>query len=660
MRSYPGFIRTSMLRLGILCVTIFSGCADKDALPQQEVLDTGLPDVGMADAEADLTLPGPDTSLACPFELTGIYEPFMATELHQFPDDVLSRDDPDSPTGRRLSPDPELFPWVNNAPTLVAETVADLNHLSGFSLIGKAYVRFANVIHSGWPMDEPNLEAVRLMKLGDDSDPVPVSVAWGHEGKSLFAQPLTPLEPGQQYALVVSNDITDTRADCAHAAPLIAGLLRGDSGDPRLSAHATAYQAAVERSGWTADNIVAATVWTTHRDHDVLFLVSDNIRARQYTWGDDAQCVEERAWLACTMSFTARDYRDDRAVLEARATESYVLPVRVWYPLGFEGPRPVLLYGHGLNSEFGEMALLVDRLIDLGFAIVAAPALYHADHPSRTDPEAVAALKFLGIDLTGFRIDGMTMRGNFNQTNFERLQLLQLLRQHPQLPGDDRLIIDPEHTSYFGISLGGILGSGLLAFDDRLRAAVLSVAGGQLMAFATDTENVEQFRPILVNIFGGEGPFERMLPVAQTLVDAADPAALAPAVILNRRVPRSQLPDILMPVAVYDNVVPPATGKALARALGIPHLQPVVEPVVGLLVQPTPAEGNHQGSGATHGFFQYDRLPTEGGSEPAGHNNTPASDLGIHQLRVFLSAVRDGNPGIIVNPYEVFDVPPLE
>ena len=65
-------------------------------------------------------------------------------------------------------------------------------------------------------------------------------------------------------------------------------------------------------------------------------------------------------------------------------------------------------------------------------------------------------------------------------------------------------------------------------------------------------------------------------------------AYFAPLVLRHRRKAGDSAPDMLLPVSVYDETVPPAAGRAFARALGAPLVAPVHTPVATL---PTAATG---------------------------------------------------------------------
>ncbi|MEE2756019.1 MAG: Ig-like domain-containing protein [Myxococcota bacterium] len=596
----------------------------------------------------------------CSLTSQGLYDPFESAQLNQFPDDLLTERDEESPTGRRLSSDIALFPWASTAPPLLGNNFLQWDALSGFALSGKIFVSFSEPLAEDWQMRPPASDAVMLVSLTDEKiDRTSLELTWGFDGRTLFAQPRTPLRPGTTYAFLVTKTVTDAAPECLQAAPRIKELLRGDVGDPRFERVSPDYIRALDIADLEARDIAGATVFTTHRDHEVLFDAADNIRRRRFQWNSGSRCEEKAQWIECRHSFNARDYRNGAAVFDPRPVDTYRLPVRSWYPTGFDTPRPIMIYGHGLNSNFGEVQKIVDEYIGLGYAIIATPALQHVDHPTRLNPDSTAALDFLGIDIPNLQIDAFKMRGHFSQTTLDRLQLLQLLRDVGSLPGFVNQNLDTNLSIYFGVSLGGLLGSSLLALDDQLRAGILSVAGGQLIAFATDTASVEVFRPVLVNIFDGEAIYEKMLTVAQTFVDAADPATFAPHVFYQRNNPESRTPDILMPVAVYDDIVPPSTGRALARALRIPHVGPQFTEVFGIERQGCPAQGNGRNGESTQGYFQFDRVERDGRPVPAQHTNTPESSIALEQLRVFLQSILDGQPGLIVDPYQDVDLPEL-
>ena len=620
------------------------------------------PDVQSASdsqALADMMADRQDAGPACEPAM-GLYDPFVLDIATQYPDNLLTEPDNASPTGLRLTQSYTDFPWMAAAPALLGENFDRWHHLSGFALSGKVFFSFSSPIRADWSDTLATRDDLVLVNLDtgliDERD---FEISWGTGGSTIYLQPQVPLEPGTTYAMFLLRSAGSLPEGCLTPAPVISDLLSGTLGDERFESVQSSYALGLDIAGVEVEEILSATVFTTHRDHEIVLEAATNIKRRRYSWRDGSECESDERLIRCNHQFTARDYRDDGAILTASPTQNYEVPFTTWYPRGFDTPRPILMYGHGLNSELDEAERIVDEFIELGYAIVASPALQHGTHPTRINPDSTAALDFLGIDIGNLRIDAFAMRGHFNQTSLDRLQILELIRQTESLPGAPDQLIDASLSVYFGISLGGLLGPVLLASDDAIDAGILSVAGGRLIAFATDTESVDMFRPVLVNLAGGDENLEKMLAVAQTFVDAADPATFARHVLYDRLDATSRAPDLLVPVAEYDEVVPPSTGRALARALRIPHVAPVSTPVEGLEVIEAPVQGNHPDGTSTQGYFQFDRLPRGDGSRTARHSSTPSSEIALFQVRAFLSAISERMPALIINPYAEFDVPAL-
>jgi dienelactone hydrolase len=120
--------------------------------------------------------------------------------------------------------------------------------------------------------------------------------------------------------------------------------------------------------------------------------------------------------------------------------------------------------------------------------------------------------------------------------------------------------VDAGRLGAYGISMGGILTSVLIAVEPRLRAAVIALAGGDLpTVIRTSTEGrLVAFREHKYETLGIDpGELEERL--RQALV--SDPLFLAPYVDPKQ---------VLQITARYDQVVPPAQQQLLWEALGRP------------------------------------------------------------------------------------------
>lgn len=642
----PTFWLALLLSLGACDDDSSSADPEPDGAVPDAAADAALPDMAAPDAFVDPWCPGP---------VEQRYDPLVAGELELFPDDLLTREDPDSPTGIRLDVNVDNAPWVAGVPNLLKVAVGDLAVLSGFGTHAGIVMRFTDLV-------APTEANVVLYDLGQDPpEPVAVELDALEGGAGLVVQPLRPLRPGTRHA-VFATALSAAEGGCVRPSPTMQALLTDGLLPEALEPMRARYHEALEATGTEPHAVSAATVFTTNRDLEVLVAAAADVRGREYAWAEPPTCGPPgNRFRLCHGRFEANDYRGEAAyVATAEPNATWTLPVTVWLPIEGEGPFPTIVYGHGIGDSSGSGRHFAERFCPDGYAVVATDAMRHGQHPTADPMDAGgAALSFLGINIQQVRIDALALRGNFNQTNLDRLQLLELIRDAPDIDGDGAADLDIERVAYWGVSLGGMLGSGLLALGDDFGAAILSVAGGGLLLFITESAQVAQLRPVILTLFGGEDVFERMMPVAQTLVDAADPATWGAYVLDDRFGDPDHTPNLLFPVAVEDETVPPASGRALARALRITHIEPVLTSVRLLDVASAPVSDNGA-HGTTAGYFQFDRVSAGGGRVTAAtHNTTPLSREAELQARHFLDTWLGDGPAEIVDPYAELDTPRL-
>ena len=648
------FIGTSVA-FGCIIFSAAVGCTP--------VADGPQPDVG-PDATIDAEPPAP--IVWCEGATRQVYAPLAGARLEAWPDDFYTRDEPSSPTGLKLEMNEDNAPWIADVEDLLKGALLDLNVLSGFGRNAGAVLTFDGPVGAlpaatvdDWEQSLTT-DAIQLLDL--ETDPptrIPYEVFTNDEDQELILWPLAPLRPGVLHAVVVTTTFGDATGDCIAPSPILRALLTGTTTQPSLQRLHGRYKTLLETTGLAPGDISAATVFTTHDDLQILDAAANDVRARDYDWASPPVCVDEGMFRRCDGTFEALDYRAPEGyVADASGTGgTWALKATVWLPpvSAGAGPHPTVAYGHGLGSSREGGGYLASQIAPLGFAVFAVDAIAHGEHPTATPGSDLAALDFLGIDLTALNIDALALRGNFNQSMLDRLQLVELLNRHPDVDGDGSPDLDTSGFAYHGVSLGGMMGPALLAMSDRFEAAVLSVAGGRLLTFATDNGQIDAFKPFLYDIVGGEAEFIRLLTVAQALVDAADPATHAAHVQIDRFL--GQAPDVLMPVAIDDQTVPPSSGKALARALDLPHVGTVFDPVRLLTAgPPLPTTSNKtltEDTARTAGFFQMDRATEQGVVVPSTHGNVPFGPEGQLQLRHFLETWRDTGRAEIIDPYAV-------
>jgi hypothetical protein len=644
---------------------------DPDGADAAEDAPDAVPDTS-PDAAPDGTDAAPDVGPPPPWcegATSHLYAPFAAEEADFFPDGLLLRDDPESPTGVRVEVTEVTTPWLADASPFVQEVARALNVLSGFGALGGALVRFSA------PVGPPPADGTASLTdpgwiwadLGTEPPTrIPFDARVFDDGATVVLWPLAPLRLGTEHAIVVTTEALDGSGSCIAPAPATRSLLFGNADEGALNERferaRPAYRDAVARLGLAPEQVSAISVFTTHDDLGPVRRAAAVMHEAPVAWGDTVTCTPRERIIQCDTTTTMLDMRDEQGLVDDTVTPvEYEVPVMIWLPAEREGPVPVLLFGHGMQSDRRGGWEVASRLQDDAVAVVSMPAVEHGEHPTvLPDDDPQSLFRFLAIDISTLTIEGMVLRGNFNQTNLERLRLVHLLRTQPDFDGDGIDDIDPTRVGYIGASLGAVLGPGLLALSPDLDAAVLTIGGGRLLSIVRDQTAIPEQLSVLADAIVGEGQFDRLLPLAQHAVDPADPAVWAPHVLRDRfddRVP----PSVLMAVGLEDELFSQDSGATLARALGVPHVGPVAAPFA--MVDDggdAPIVGNAADGTRTVGLFQYDRVTR--GSPPSprrpGHEDSARSHESGAQIRAFFEAWAAGDPPEIIDPFVLLDTPP--
>jgi hypothetical protein len=154
-----------------------------------------------------------------------------------------------------------------------------------------------------------------------------------------------------------------------------------------------------------------------------------------------------------------------------------------------------------------------------------------------------------------------------------------------------------------------------------------------------------------------DGDVTRFFAVLQTILDSADPSSWAVHVLEERLVP-GRTPSVLEGVVLDDDTVPNVSNYALARALGLSIVPPVLreEPFVEV-TGPPPISGNFSGGTATGGLLQFDVIRRKGGELiRATHGNVGGSEVGAAAWLEFLRGEFEDGLAVIVDPYQATDL----
>ncbi len=647
--SYRCTRQCILITCAALALATLAACEDDDVADSADASGEDVGTDGEVRSDTDAVTTG------CPTHQ--IYDLESSNQIDLWPDMVLTRSDADSPTGLRLNPDSEQAAWLADLPSDIAGIVEGGAVASGFARSAKIVLRFDSALSNVPITVDESLESdvLILLELTEDgARRLPfetIVLEDNRDGVRLLVTPALTLKAGTEHILLATRELRDINDGCVDPSPMAAMLMANEAPSADYEEGAAHYARMIADAGYDVDELSAAVPFVTHADQQAVLAARDHAAAQSYEYSEAPTCAPEGDLIRCDGQFDAWDYRDDRIIRDGTPQQAWTLAFSVWLPADADGAVPMLFHGHGLSEDIESTRGIARRVQDLGLAVIGFETLTHGSHPTSTGGGDAAAVDFLGVLQNDLLIDGLATRGNFNQTQLDRVQLFTLLAQNPDITGDgeDDFVVD--NMGYWGISFGGLHGPGTLALNEHIDAAVLSVGGGSLTDFVLENEQFTAFRPILANFLGATG-VEPFLAVVQSVVDPGDPSTWA-AHVLNERL-YGEAPHLLVAAAEADETVPPITAWSMARALGVPQVGTVHTALPPLPVASLPISGNV--NGGTAGYFQFDR--TGEPPAPAGHN-TPFSREALLQSGHFLETWLDGTPEII-DPYDVLGTPPLE
>jgi len=475
------------------------------------------------------------------------------------------------------------------------------------STAGQGSVRLADLTDATW------LPTLAELDAHPDADP------------TLLVRPLAALPVGHDIAVVVTTD----------AAPRVERFDALLSGSPPadLADQAQHFQELVGSiAALGLDPADIAIAWD--------FPVGDGTAPLRSIWSqtalptqhsfdsvrelDGGDTVVPSAWRVAQGSFLATDYLvDDRGLQlgtdgSVSSTGSIDAELYVHIPESVAdapaGSVPILLMGHGIFSEPAdylddpEDPSHVVQLADEGGFIVVATTWRGLALPDR-----LGAVEAAGDFARIYEVTDRLVQGQGNVAELIRLMKEGDLFDDPVFLGrQGQPLADPARVRYYGISLGAIEGAVMLANDPPLDAAVLHVGGSSWSTMLERSSNWTAFEIFLEATIPEPITRQRLYAVSQLWWDAADPIAYTDD--LSQR-------SFLLQESIGDEQVPNLTTRMLARSIGLPQLQPMVEPVWGLdpVNNPLPP--------GSRAYVQYDPqvgLPPD--------TNRPAPVTGAHGM----------------------------
>lgn len=474
-----------------------------------------------------------------------------------------------------------------------AGIVADqLTQLTGFSTFAPMRVKLAA------PIPVPAAGAVAVLNCETGEVPVRLETTTVETSgdNALEIYPVLPLRPKTTYVYVVTRAALDASGEPLAAAPELTQALDGQV--PSLAAWRGSLNCALERladeKGIAVEDIVAIDIFTTQPTTDDLLAIKnlfadgvlqppvpvfENSPIPSFPVGIYPENTPEFANLTGSLtdaniaavgvgSFASYDFRKNRSAFDpelvaGNATpgvnnlEFYVTIPKAPMP---EGGYPIVIFGHGLGGSAFD-AIGASRLFeDAPVMVIGISALSHGRRGMATN--------FFNL------VDGFATRENFRQTVADMLQLELMIKNATVAPFDK---VNHDRIHYFGVSLGGIMGTLFMGNDPNVRTGVLSVPGGGLPNIVQSTAIGGLLKPLIsltVRIPMTDPRFpaflRRFTHLSQWVLDAGDPINTAAAILdPERSLPGVPVKRILMQVGITDDVVPNFTSEDLIATMGI-------------------------------------------------------------------------------------------
>jgi hypothetical protein len=635
VRSPVTAIATTWMALGLLCLapacSSVPPAAPADAGPDGTSPDGGVDGdaIGPAPDGGDAITQG-DAPLPADLGMTQATRPecnplgYGKSCMTPYPSRHYLQDDTSTTTGSRLNFIPAAMPVTPTTPDI---DPTPFNHLDGYSpatpiliYLGGANGEYldsdsplAGLDHLERSMDPTGATVLLDMSSGYlvphlaeidasmSNDPI----------RMLILRPLERLTPNTRYAVAVTSALT-AGGQAVPRTPGFDAIVNGRPSDlPGLEAlrqPTTEAIAALSQAGTPVEQMVLAWDFTTSSDDQISGWMLD-MRNQGLAMLDGAtgpritvtQVVDNPAGHPDALRHVTGTFKAplfltgggalgtglerDAATGKPQLQGLYDVPFTAVIPQSAATtPTRLFVVGHGLGGSGADT--VTDTKIEkfanqYGITTIATDWL----GLSKDDlPTALMAAQDIN------KITVVTDR--LQQGLLNSLALTRLAKN--DVPGLDAFKVNGTSVLdgtlyYFGASLGGIMGTSLMAYTDDVDRGVVGVAGG---VWSTLIQRSAIWIP-LEAIFRSIVPYapERQVLIAflQMLFDPTDPISVARHV-LHDPLPGLPAKKLLLPMSLGDPLVANIASFALSRTLGLPLLTPSVIQIYDLPTTGAPVD----------------------------------------------------------------------
>ena len=478
------------------------------------------------------------------------------------------------------------------------------------------------------------------------------------QNQALIIRPMVRLQPSHRYAVAITTAVTGIGGAPLTVSPGFAAIRAGQtSGDARLARVAGRYTdifAALQRAGIAQNQLVQAWDFTTAserwlsgqvvsmRDAALTMTGANGLgfTISQVEENFNANILRRISGTVRVPSFltgTADDVHIQRgADGMPQFTRVVDVPFVAMVPrvAMTRGPLPLLIYGHGLlGSSAGELggAAETDNYVqhfinEQGFVVIATnwTGLSFAD--VTTAIHGLSDFNYLpavGEQLEQSLVNAMVLFRT-GRAQFGGNAAFQV---------NGASAFDPARSYYYGISLGGIMGTSFMGYSPDCTRGVLNVPGGNWGLLLQRSFNFALYS-LAFNDYRDPAEQQVLIHLAQSIFDPSDPVNVAPH-LLHDRLPGVPEKAVLFQEAVNDAQVNNLATESVMRTMGVTLMIPTPRTPYGFTTAMAPLPS---------AFTIWDEHPTPappGTNQPAMNNTTHGSlrqqPALIRQIAAFLT-----------------------
>jgi len=582
-------------------------------------------------------------------------------------------------------------------PSALVEDYLDTmdSRLDGFGLNAAIFARFDAAIDPATlpaTADAAREESASVYLVDVDADSPDRGARWplrfrfepdagetiGTNWLGVLPYPGFPLAEGRTYAMVVTSRVHGADGD-----PVVAGAdwlaITGDA--PLTNMDLLRAQAVTqpllawldEAGGDERADVVTAAVFTTQHATGVMADLRERVWQRPspaatnitlISASDDYRIYDatylgpnfQSGNVPYTSSGGEIEYDDDGLPIVQRSESmrmSFTVPAGEMPTNGW----PIALYAHGTGGSFHSYNNdgTARRLAAQGIAVMSIDQVLHGPRNPGASPE---------ISFFNFQ-NPLAARENTIQGAADNFSLVRVAMDFDfDEPADAKsgdpgrhIEFDDDKMYFFGHSQGGLTGPPFVAYEPRMKGAVLSGAGGLLyisMLHKTEPLDITQIVGALIR----DEPLDEFSPtlaLLQTWIERSDPANFGPMLAREPAIDPDgdgtvRLPPrpIFQTEGLIDSFTPPLAIEALAVSIGGNMVGPVVQEVPGFAlydheVLEAPVTGNLDGT--TVVLLQYEAVGSNDGHFVVF--DVPAAEV---QSAEFLGTLATTGEATVVEP----------